>query len=90
MSASQQNEWGWLVGGRITAVDQVPDEEGWNPRQLMVTLTVEFSRPRTVFNYSEPIPNTKGCKLQVWSDEEGNGAGELVLTETMHVEDKKP
>lgn len=82
MSASKQ--WAWLVGGKITAVEESPDVKGWNPDDTMVTLTVEFPRPRTVYDYSNPIPKTKACKLQVWQDEEGNGAGELVLTETMH------
>jgi len=80
MSASTQ--WAWLVGGKIVAVDESPDEDGWNPNNTMVTLHVKFPKPRTALNYSEQIPNTVGCKLQVWQDEEGNGAGELVLTET--------
>lgn len=81
MAASKQ--WKWLVGGKITAVTEEPDADGWNPSASMVTIEVTFTKPRTAYNYGEAIPNCKSVRLQVWQDEEGNGAGELVFIDAL-------
>lgn len=78
------SEFDYLIGGRITAVKQEPDKDGWNPNSLMTTLTVTFPRPKKVTSMGSTF-TAKSVDLEVWQDEEGNGAGELVLVSAMEV-----
>lgn len=76
----------FLIGGKITAIKQAPDEDGWNPRDLMTTITVTFPKPKTLSGYPFETPClAKSVDLEVWQDEEGNGAGALVIASAMEV-----
>ncbi len=77
-------EFDYLIGGKITGVKQEPDEDGWNPNDLMTTLEVTFPRPKRITAGGDTF-TAKAVTLQVWQDEEGNGAGELVLTSALEV-----
>lgn len=78
------SEFDYLIGGKITAVEQKPDEDGWNPNNLMTTLTVSFPKPKSVTSMGQTFM-AKEVTLEVWQDEEGNGAGELVLVSALEV-----
>lgn len=77
-------EFDYLVGGRITEIKQVPDEDGWNPNNVMTSIFVTFPRPKRITTMGETFV-AKSVELQVWQDEEGNGAGELVLVSAEEV-----
>lgn len=77
-------EFDYLIGGRITGVKQEPDEDGWNDHNLMTTITVTFTKPKKVTSLGETFL-AKAVEMEVWQDEEGNGAGALVLVSALEV-----
>ena len=77
-------EFDYLIGGRITGVKQEPDVDGWNDHNMMTTLTVTFAKPKKVKSMGD-VFFAKSVDMQVWQDEEGNGAGSLVLVSAMEV-----
>ena len=77
-------EFDYLIGGRITEVTQKPDEDGWNPDGLMTALTVTFAKPKKITMMGETFV-AKAVNMEVWQDEEGNGAGALVLASALEI-----
>jgi len=79
------SEHDYLIGGRITAVKESPDVDGWSAGgDVMTTLTVTFPRQKTITIEGDTI-RVKSVDLEIWQDEEGNGAGALVLVSAMEV-----
>lgn len=75
-------EFDYLIGGKITAVKQEPDEE--MGRDLMTTLTVTFPRPKRITTMGDTFV-AKSVDMEVWMDPEGNGPGELVLVSAIEM-----